>query len=76
MATVTALLEGGIVAVAVAVAAGYAILALLPVVVRQKLAVALGPRAPAWLARRLKAGSGCDTCPSNALHRPKATPPR
>ena len=76
MATIVTWLEGGIVAIAVAVAAGYAILALLPVALRQKLAAALGDRAPAWLARRLRAGSGCETCPANALHRPKATPPR
>lgn len=61
------LIESLIVAIVVGLALGYALLALLPQIAKRRLAQVLGSRAPAWLARRLGGGGGCDSCPANQL---------
>ena len=68
------LIESLLVALAVALALGYALLALLPRIAKQRLARALGARAPAWLARRLQGAGGCDSCPANQMLRGPGRP--
>ena len=68
MPALTSIIEWLVVACAVAAALAYALLALAPQAVKRALAVRLGPRAPAWLARRLVPRGGCAGCPANALN--------
>jgi len=68
-------IESLLVVLAVALALGYALLALLPQGARRRLALLLGAHAPGWLARRLVGRGGCDSCPANQMLRaPRRTP--
>ena len=64
-----------LVAIVVVMAGGYALLVLLPVAVKQRLMVSLGPNAPRWLAKRLGGEGGCAQCPANTMRAPGAKPP-
>ncbi len=60
------LVEPAIVSVGITLALVYALNALIPSIIKQRLLLRFGDRLPAWLRHRLRPSAGCDACPAQA----------